>query len=563
MSLPVFRNKFPLANAVIQSCFSARVALACRTTMPSQNDPHSTVGNKFVTGEAAESIFSEWALQENGIPRKQSPDFFVDYLVEIVRNGEPSGRLFAAQIKGVSIGKNSIAPRKLTLKGKHVRYWLKDCQHPVFVFLIDVQSRTGFWLFIQKAAKEHISLAALERQKSFTFHVSPDDNLDNRENFRTTLIEAEKYVRDLHPGSVQAALAKRRAELEAKEPRFDYKIVAIENAQTIRISPKAPVSLKLEFDNAHSNEMLKAYLLAMETGAKLEIPLSKAKITGSPLFEELSRTNGSLVMQFGQEAPGQLILSRANAANRKMLVIDGTYVIGTKVANFKSTNADLPLDIECKLGPAPEPENMDMELLIKSGLGRWQGLPLLQLPYFEPLLEVLGAIADGTGIQTESVVRGVPLAGDLRRDLNHPDMMRLFNFVAWVGRCQMIARHFGVNPTLPKFDTITDEQWEIVEDVAALIAGHKRMVPMPNLSARCTLNGDPENFIQTGIHGCLRFVNENPDFGLFGIRLKSSPINLTFTNVKVSPVSSEKVGCQVLEIEGTASTHKLIEEFTR
>jgi hypothetical protein len=528
--------------------------------MRRQDKPTATVGKSFETGELAESIFCEWATAEHCLPRKQHPDIFIDYLVELVRDGEPTGQQFATQVKGVAVGRNSAMPRKFALKGKHVRYWLKDCQNPVFVFLIDVESRTGCWLFVQKYVKEHISPAALERQKSFTFCFAPEDSLNNREKFQSTLVEAMRFVRDLHPGSVQAALAKKRAELEAKEPRFNYNIVATEGNQAVHLSPKVPVSLKLLIDN-HAGGVSKAISEAIETGAELKIPFSMLKIIGSPLFEEFNRTNGNLVMQAGPKAPGQLILSPMDAARRKPLTIEGTYVFGTKVATFSSANSDLPLNVKCKLGSASEPENMGLEMEVISSLRRWQGRSLLQLPYFEPLLDVLTAIVHETGVEMEFIVRGVSLAGGHYKNLKHPDMVLLQEFVAWIGRCQIVARHFGVNPLVPEFETITNEQWEVVEDLSALIAGNKRMVPMPELLARCTLRGEPENFLETGMHGCLRFDNEEAKLGLFGIRLNSPPIRLILTNVNLSPLPCDQEGCQVLEIRGTASTYKIVEKI--
>lgn len=70
------------------------------------NEPdeiHPTIGDSYSTGDAAEAIFREWARQENWLPRKQQPDFFIDYLVEIVQTREPTGRIFAAQVKGVAL----------------------------------------------------------------------------------------------------------------------------------------------------------------------------------------------------------------------------------------------------------------------------------------------------------------------------------------------------------------------------------------------------------------------------------------------------------------------------
>jgi len=188
--------------------------------------------------------------------------------VEIVEKGEPTGHQFAAQIKGIKLGKDCATLLKYSAKGKHVRYWLHKCQHPVFVFLIDTEKRSGHWVFAQKFAHEEITKAALEKQRTFTLRFSAADNLANEERFLLALQDAERYVRDLHSGSVRAALLKKRQELEKKEPRLTYQIVATEDGQTIHISAKEPFQLKMEALKEHQGEAGRAFAAALEGGSE-------------------------------------------------------------------------------------------------------------------------------------------------------------------------------------------------------------------------------------------------------------------------------------------------------
>lgn len=526
--------------------------------MPNKSNP--TVGKSFDTGEVAEAIFCEWVRSQHHLVRKQSPDFFIDYLVEIVASGEPTGRHYATQIKGVAVDKSSTLPRKLALKGKHLRYWVKDCQIPVFVFLIDVVSRAGLWLFIQEYARSHISPAALERQKSFTCSFPPENNLGNQKRFMTALVEAETFVRDLHPGSIQAALAKTRAELQAKEPRFDYSITATEGRQKIDVLPKAPIAIKLEFDKDGSGQVAKTISEAIEMGARLKIPLNKVKMTGSPLFEEWGRMNGNLDLQFGRRLPGQIILSRFNNTRRTPLILDAVAILGSKFATFISLPSDRPLAVRCKLGDTSEPDILGMEMEFIFSLAKWQDLPLFHLPYFQPLFDVLEGIKDGTGVQTEFLIQGVSLAGGHHSDFENPSINQVHALVSWIARCRSVAEHFGVNPRLPKFGGITNEQWEVVEDLAALLRGCKRDVPMPDLIGTWSLKCG-SNVIQAGLNDHIPIEIERPDYALFGTPLSTPPVHVTLTNVNVSPLPTKQEGYQVFAIRGTTETHKIVEGF--
>ncbi len=67
--------------------------------MNDENRKHASVGKTFEIDQRAVKLFLNW-LPDDWLPRKQDPDFFVDFLVEIVETGEPTGRHFAVQIKG-------------------------------------------------------------------------------------------------------------------------------------------------------------------------------------------------------------------------------------------------------------------------------------------------------------------------------------------------------------------------------------------------------------------------------------------------------------------------------
>jgi hypothetical protein len=113
---------------------------------------NKTVGPSYKIDNRAMKEFENW-LPDDWIHRRLHPDFHIDYLVETVNAGELSGVYFGVQVKGTTILKKS-APPCHRIKSKHLRYFLKKCPFPVFVFLIDVNNRTGNWVFAQQFIKE-------------------------------------------------------------------------------------------------------------------------------------------------------------------------------------------------------------------------------------------------------------------------------------------------------------------------------------------------------------------------------------------------------------------------
>lgn len=164
--------------------------------MVNRKNIQSTVSDSFEIDKAARSIFEAW-LPGKWLPRKQDPDYHVDYRIEVVENGEPSGLNFQTQIKGRSIYKR--AGKKLTeaLKTKHLRYYLK-CEEPVFVFLIDPVSHKGNWLFAQYYLQRNTTLKELRSKKTLTLHFNPQKSLQNLALFEDELKKAWAYMRDMH-----------------------------------------------------------------------------------------------------------------------------------------------------------------------------------------------------------------------------------------------------------------------------------------------------------------------------------------------------------------------------
>src|SRR2546428_463772 len=97
------------------------------------NEPqHPTVGDSVETGEEAERLLIE-LLPKKWRWRKQIPDIFLDYKVEVVEEGEPTGRNFGIQIKGIEKVKRSPKELRYRMKRKPLLYYRDKAQLPVFI----------------------------------------------------------------------------------------------------------------------------------------------------------------------------------------------------------------------------------------------------------------------------------------------------------------------------------------------------------------------------------------------------------------------------------------------
>ena len=128
-----------------------------------------------VTDSQADAIFrgafSEWAV--NGNER----DYGWDYVVEVFRNGQSTGLLFHAQLKGSRHTEYSADGTFMSqaLEQDAADYLARQLRQPTFLFHADVCSRKLFWSAIQLDQKV---LAALEQGKGASLTVRiPTANL--------------------------------------------------------------------------------------------------------------------------------------------------------------------------------------------------------------------------------------------------------------------------------------------------------------------------------------------------------------------------------------------------
>ena len=100
-----------------------------------------------------------------------------------------------------------------------------------------------------------------------------------------------------------------------------------------------------------------------------------------------------------------------------------------------------------------------------------------------------------------------------------------------------------------------------MDDLLAILSGQKRVIPMPNLSARCTLSMNPDSEIKEAMVGCLRIDNPNGNLHLLGTPLSVGPVRFFFTNTRIAPATRFLDGKQMLELKGTNSTQRWFQKY--
>ncbi|MGC1479756.1 MAG: DUF4365 domain-containing protein, partial [Chthoniobacterales bacterium] len=428
--------------------------------------PYPTYGESLEIDQLAVRKF-ESLMPASWLLRKQSPDFAVDYQVEIV-DGEPTGLRFAAQIKGARHRGRIKLQRKI--KSKSLLY-LRDSERlPAFIFLVDVDSGGAHWIFAQQYLREKVSSARLQ-QRTVTVRFEKDNNLSDFRRFRGFLREAENYLSELFPGTPRAALAKRKRDLDQLDPRLEVTVSMLGGQEHIEIG--ALESFPIAHIRAGEQGLDAAAVDSfVRHGNPLKIPTDHLRIN-SPLLESLlNESRSEAISVQPPKHPGTCRIDLgASRESGRFLQIDGEWQIGTDSLTFNGALTGTPLVIESQIVPDEFVAEKPLSVSFGFYWQRWGGRRIMALPWFDEIRVLARSTKDGEPIRISWFLDGNSLC---QAELNDtPDLDAAIETLDWLGRCREICKRFKIDALLPTTNLITPEIMRETDQIAALMEGRE------------------------------------------------------------------------------------------
>jgi len=501
---------------------------------------HPTVGRTYEIDQRAVKEFARW-LPDNWLPRKQDPDFFLDYLVELTQNGEPNGLHFGVQIKGFDDTGTEPKPLSYNFKTKHLKYYLHNSQHPIFLFLVNVTTGDGYWIFAQKFLKENVVEKILDEQKTLSINFDPDDNLFNLTKFKSLLPAAERFVRDLHPGSPLAAIQKRRMELEAIDPRCSIRVNVSDGLEQVFIHPKETISFSMNV-NSKNVEGWKAFV---EKGEMIRTTPGEVAFVGMPLFQDALNQSDVIELQIAGQQPASITIVKPNNEFPIITHIDGTFISGTKFSRFVGNLPNSPLALSFELPHAYLDTRRSVDLSIAFSLSKWAGQPILNLSAFNQIKTFSESFS---GEQKPKIEIFVGETSRVRGELGGngtPIFAFIENSLAWLIKCRWLAEHFNVNPLLPSLDTFSQADYNRLEELHDVLNLGRMAWPRPYLELSVEVEPIPgSNLAPADTAKSLRLQSLRHTYNFFGTPVSLPPMENTFSEVNLfsrTPVDGSKM----------------------
>ncbi|MDB6058923.1 MAG: hypothetical protein JWO95_2767, partial [Verrucomicrobiales bacterium] len=475
--------------------------------------------------QRAIKIFLDW-LRDDWLPRKQDPDFFVDYLVETTNGGEPSGFHFGVQIKGFE-GSDREHPLSYSFRTKHLEYYLVRAQHPIFLFLVNVTTAEGYWVFAQEYIKNYIPAEVLKKQQTCTVRFVREDNLTNYTKFKCTLPQAERFVRDLHPVSTKAALQNRKLELETIDPRCEVRVSVQDGKEHVTINPKKTFSFKAKI-NSKNREGWKNFF---ERGAAVKVEPGELEFVGAPLLEQMNCMKaGGGTLQFGKARSGCIQYICKSDSNVSVIQIDCEFRFGTKYLTYKGRLENSPLEIEGEI-PWELPGDRSVSSSINFVIEQWTGHPLLVLPYFHQIETLMNVICSKTPPEIHVLINGNVLWKGAAGNFESTTVREISQILDWLAKCRWLAQHFKVNPPLMPFRKIKNDEFENVIDMYHLANSRERINAVPGLRLTLRTNGGVTKEALSSGDRVLKVVKPTLFSIVLGPAVSIGPVDYLFTEM--------------------------------
>jgi hypothetical protein len=440
-----------------------------------------------------------WLVNEHYI------DYGKDYLVEVGdHSGELTGSSFYIQLKGhkkAEVAADGARVRH-SLESKYAKYYVDKVKDlPVFLVVVDVAKKKGWWLFLQEA------LAADElwrSQASVTLSLPVANDICDAKLLRQAVEEAKKWMRVRHPESIHDIVIAHKELIRRTDPRFDVEVSLKNDQPNFTLLPKEAVHLQLEFRGRPDAIREKVNRL-FDKGALVAFEAGEVRITGSKLFERTEHVGCAMQIAARLEATQNIISADENGTELSRLNgIPGRFAGGQKEFWFEGELAASPLTI--KFGPvAPDVGGC---FNIKMDPRRWDGQRLLQLAYFDRIRHFFAALPMAASIKAECEDHGnvVFSAAMSLRDL--PFAAPFARYLDTLAKGRRVCSRLNKNPiwTVREFNRDAQESFE---ELDAILFGVGLSKPMPNLRLTMScLRKTLSPLLQTGKVGHSRIVSD-------------------------------------------------------
>lgn len=440
-----------------------------------------TISHSYETSARAERVFNN-ALPPSWLARRQSPDFHVDYVVELEENAQPSGKKFAVQLKGTTSPRYVGSDISFKCDVKHLEYYVDRVTEPVFLVVVDVEKQLAFYVFLQGLIQNQLRGEKWRRKKKKSIRVPRRNELATTKRLSADIDRAIRFMREMRPSSIESAVRHRQHALERIDPRFSVSIDLQNGEPKYRITPRRPVLARLV---AQGTSAVRALSHAIRTGKPVSLSPERFRVTGSKLLDKFcSETCGPIRLEIGGKAPADLSILEGN---EQTLIPPFRVTIrcGVAEATIEGDLARSPLSFRM----AMPRRGKRRQFSIHVSYDQWLGQRLLRAAHFDRIHTLIRAIVERRRISMLLEQDGNPV---VTADVACDDLTMVKDFLAIldvIAVARRVARALEVAPPMPRSEEITTEFAEHVAMLDEVLDTGRAEIPVTTFSAKTPVEG--------------------------------------------------------------------------
>lgn len=299
----------------------------------------------------------------------------------------------------------------------------------------------------------------------------------------------------------------------------------------------------------------------IKRGKPVHFEPGEFSITGSKLFDNLTEQFASygVRVEAATTIKCDVVISILNTENTEIHSIHGLY------ANMKGGHEELSVDIDLPNSPlsikfkkglllAEKPEKED--ITISLDLDNWSGQRLMFLSYFDQLCQFSKLINIGNKIQFTFIHQGNQILQGVSNVTEQAYFIKqILPYIEMLEDARVISRKFDINPVVPKFETMTQDDAESLAVIREIIekGEHRQRNAGVRASAVLVAGEGMASLVQDG-----RFPGDSVTFNqlkgcayIFGTEVENLCLSHQLTKVGLTDESRQKLAqvCQGDEIE--------------
>lgn len=458
----------------------------------------STVSKSHQIDEAAQRLF-RGCLPESWVIKKQEPDYHIDYLVEIVNEEELTGVEFYVQLKGSRKFSKKKKHVSLQMKAKHLKYYRNKSHRPVFIIVADLQHKQCYWLFIQEYIERYIAdlNETTAIKKSINIPISNELSQSQIDVFKQVVVDSGKYMRELWPSSINAAVDLKLNTMKKLDPRLNIDISMGNGVTNYSMAPKPGVEFEADFNLSFPENELEKLKEIIDYGGFKKLSVNKLKIDGSELLSDLfnSDKGSNIAVEFGKSVDKAIeseIEFLIGNDKRTLSGVCGVMHHGEKGSKFTGELKNSPFSLQM-LCTRKNDNGLTVQFTCGFNQNKWADRNVLSLPFYEKLYNFYKDIDGDIQFSLALLSEGNTLfRGSSDAILKFDDIRGEVEYLTLIKKIRNIASKYSIDLILPSVDKFSDEDWENIEFLSSGSLGSGYSKSAEGITADLSLRPEKE-----------------------------------------------------------------------